>query len=206
MIAVSDIVLKMRSRLNDKDSEKYRWSDEELIDCINSSLVEIETELNNTIHLKYIKTVENQNRYKLPKDTFDFITVRLENRVLDKKSLIWHEENIEDAKDYTYYYTDEKSLYIHAPFIIEDDMELRLAYSYIEQVESIEDEIQMNIILKDALLFYALFLAYQVPTSDKNLKQESKYYSLYEIQIDKKRPLIFRNKHGKKIRSKYKKV
>ena len=54
MIQVNDILLAARSRLNDTDTKKYRWSDEELIDYINSSLADISKE--QRCQMKYAAT------------------------------------------------------------------------------------------------------------------------------------------------------
>ena len=206
MIDVSDIILKMRSRLNDKDVEKYRWSDEELIDCINSSIIEIQSETKDNTQTMCIKTEKNKTRYKLPKNLVEDNALTLDGVALAKKSLKWFEENKTEEQEFTYFYFDKKSLNIVSPFEIEDGMKIELSYEDIEQVESKEEEIDMHILLRDALLFYSLFLAYQVPTSDKNLKQEQKYQGLFQLQMSNKLPKIMKNKHSKKLRSKFKKV
>ena len=77
MIQANDILLAARSRLNDTDTKKYRWSDEELIDYINSSLADISKELECFTHKEHIYIKNRESRYRLPHDILRVLSLFL---------------------------------------------------------------------------------------------------------------------------------
>lgn len=207
MIRTSDVILKVRNRLSDTDHTKYKWSDEELFDYINSSLTHIATEfLIFTDRIK-INLEAGTNRYKTPANFINIISLNINNNPIKIKSLAWIQNNINNInKKHFYICFDEQSLYIYPISNILDDMSIEMFFNYIPQIDNLEDEINISIIASDALLFYTLHLAFQINTSEKNATKSLNYLNLFERQIEKIKGVLIGNKQSKKIRSRYKKV
>lgn len=207
MIKVSDVILKARSRLSDIDYTKYKWSDEELFDYINSSLTHIATEFPIFTDRTEINLKTGVNRYKIPTNSINVISLNINNNPVEIKSLAWIQNNINNInKNHFYICFDEQSLYIYPISNILDDMKIEMFFNYIPQIDNIEDEINISILANDALLFYSLHLAFQINTSEKNATKSLNYLNLFERQMGKIKGVLIGNKQSKKIRSKYRKV
>lgn len=207
MIRVSDVILKARSRLSDTDHTKYKWTDEELFDYINSSLTHIATEFLIFTDRTEINLKAGVNRYKIPTNSINVISLNINNNPVETKSLAWIQNNINNINKNDFYICfDEQSLYIHPISNILDDMKIEMFFNFIPQIDNIEDEINISILANDALLFYSLHLAFQINTSDKNPTKSLNYLNLFERQMGKIKGVLIGNKQSKKIRSKYKRV
>lgn len=207
MISVSSVILKARSRLSDTDHTKYKWTDEELFDYINSSLTHIATEFLIFTDRTEIDLKAGVNRYKTPTNSINVISLNINNNPVEIKSLAWMQNNINNInKNHFYICFDEQSLYIHPISNILDDMKIEMFFNYIPQIDNIEDEINISILANDALLFYSLHLAFQINTSEKNATKSLNYLNLFERQMEKIKGVLVGNKQSKKIRSKFIKV
>lgn len=207
MIRVSDVILKIRTRLGDTDYTKYKWSDEELFDYINSSLTHIATEFLIFTDRTEIDLKAGVNRYKIPNNSINVISLNINNIPVGIKSLAWIQNNLNNINKNDFYVCfDEQSLYIYPISNILDDMKIEMFFNYIPQIDNIEDEINISILANDALLFYSLHLAFQINTSEKNATKSLNYLNLFERQMEKIKGVLIGNKQSKKIRSKYKRV
>lgn len=207
MIRASDVILKIRSRLSDTDHTKYKWSDEELFDYINSSLTHIATEFLIFTDRTIIDLKTGVNRYKTPNNSINVISLNINDMPIAIKSLAWIQNNLKNINKNDFYVCfDEKSLYVHPISNILDDMKIEMFFNYIPQIDNIEDEINISILAGDALLFYSLHLAFQINTSEKNATKSLNYLNLFERQMGKIKGVLIGNKQSKKIRSKYRKV
>lgn len=204
---VYEILLAIRSRLNDTDIKNYRWSDGELIDMINSSLANLSKEL---LMFSYteIYTIKNgENRYRLPHNCMRVISVNIENNPAIIKSFDWmshHKHTIDD--DNYYVCMDEKSFFLYPKELLKDGMKVEVNYNFIEQINLKTDEIPISLVAKNALLFYAMHLAYQINTSDKNTGKSTHYLNLYDKEVLSLRELYYKNRHSKGLRSPFIKV
>ncbi len=205
MIQTSDVILKMRSRLNDRISSNQKWKDEEYIDCINSAILRIYCEIfNNTTYSYKIKTLEGKHKYKLPDSFLNDVTVTLDGNLLNKKSLTWHFQN-EFTKESSYYFLDHNSLNIYPGFEIVDGLDIEIQYSNISLIETSEDVIELNILLQECILFYSLFIAFAMPPFRDN-KNKDEMLFLYKENLNVVKPVLSSRNNSRKIRSKYKKV
>lgn len=207
MIRVSNVILKIRSRLSDTDHTKYKWTDEELFDYINSSLTHIATEFLIFTDRTEINLKAGINRYKIPTNSINVISLNINNNPIEIKSLAWIQNNINHInKNHFYVCFDEQSLYVYPISNILNDMKIEMFFNFIPQIDNIEDEINISILTSDALLFYSLHLAFQINTSEKNAPKSLNYLNLFERQMGKIKGVIVGNKQSKRIRSSYRKV
>ncbi len=207
MILVSDVVLRIRKRLGDTDSTKYKWNDEELIDYINSSLSQISAELLVFTDKKEIGLENGKGRYALPFDLVTVISVNINNLPVVIKSFEWLENNKHTLDNDNFYVCmDEDSIYIYPEESIKDGAKLEIGYKYIVQVNDLNDEINLSLLASDAIMFYSLHLAFQINTSEKNEKKSINNLNLFNNQISIIKSKFYSNKHSRKIRSKYRKV
>ena len=204
---VDEIILKMRSRLNDKDSTKYRWGDEELIDMINSSLSDLSIELSLFTHEKTITIEENQNRYELPHNWVETIAINIDDQPVTIKSFKWMKQNknIIDNDNFLGC-MDEQSFFLYPESMLKAGMKVVLDYEFIEQIEEKEDDIPISLMAGKALLYHSMHLALQINTNDKNRDRSTHYLRLYDKEIEKISKKYAKNRHSKKIKSKFTKV
>ena len=208
MVLVSDLILGIRSRLGDTDAQKgYRWTDEELLDYINSSLAQISIQLLIFTDKEEIVLTQDTNRYELPPEMVKVISVNINSDPAIIKSFEWLEnnKNILDTNK-IYVCMDEESIYIYPIENIKVDEKLEIGYKYILQAKDVDDNLNVSVLVKDAIIFYALHLAYQINTSEKNVAKSDKFLKLFDKQTMTIKSTFYANKHSKRIRSKYKRV
>ncbi len=205
MIQASDILLAVRSRLNDTDTKKYRWSDEEIIDYINSSLADISKELECFTHKEHIYIKNNEDRYRLPHDILRVLSVTIENQPITIKGYEWVLKNKHNIYDICVYF-DEQSFFLYPIGKLETGKKVEIDYKYIAQVENKSDFIKVSKLAKKAILFHTLHLAFQINTSEKNAGKSTHYLNLYDKELATLRVSYFKNKHSKDIKQKFRKV
>ncbi len=204
---VNDILLSMRSRLNDTDSKKYRWSDEELIDMINSSLANLSRELYLFTHQEIYTIKENENRYKLPHNCIRVISVNIEDEPVTIKSFEWMTQNKNTIDDDNFYVCmDEQSFFLYPQTLLQVGTKVEVNYNFVEQVLLKTDNIPISLMAKNALMFYAMHLAHQINTSKESTGRSIGYMRLYDKEIDQLRQLYYKNRHSKRLRSPFVKV
>lgn len=205
MINASEIILAVRSRLNDVDSAKYRLSNEEIIDYINISLADLSRELECFTHKEFFYVKDNEDRYKLPHDILRVLAVTVDSKPIVIKGYEYIVKNRENISDLCVYF-DEQSLFLYPIEKIETGKKIEIDYKYIAQIEKIDDEIKITKLAKKAILFHTLHLAYQINTSEKNSGKSTHYLNLYDKEMVTLRFSAFKNKHSKDIKQKFRKV
>ena len=205
MIQVNDILLAARSRLNDTDATKYRWSDEELIDYINSSLADISKELECFTHKEYIYIKNNEDRYRLPHDILRVLSVSIDDKPITIKGYEWVLKNRHNISDLCAYF-DEQSFFLYPIEKLETGKKVEIDYKYIAQIENKSNFINISKLAKKAILFHTLHLAFQINTSEKNAGKSTHYLNLYDKELATLRISYFKNKHSKDIKQKFRKV
>lgn len=206
-LQVNDILLAIRSRLNDTDANKYRWSTEELIDMINSSLANLSRELFLFTHQESYIVKNESNRYKLPHNCIRVISVLIGDETATIKSFDWMSKNKHEIDNDNFYVCmDEQSFFLYPSNLLKNDIKIELNYNFIEQVNTNKDTIPISLMAKNALLFYSMHLAHQINTSKESSGRSTHYMRLYDKEIEQIRALYYKNKHSKKIKSPYIKV
>lgn len=204
---VQDILLAVRSRLNDTDFKKYRWSDEELIDMINSSLANLSRELFLFTDTEKYTIEDGINRYRLPYNCIRVISINIDNEPVTIKSFEWMSQNKNNLDTKSFYTAmDEQSFFLYPIDLLENIEEVEVVYNFTEQVELKTDDIPIALMAKNALLFYTMHLAHQINTSKESSGRSTHYMRLYDKEIEQLRELYYKNKHSRRLRSRFKKV
>jgi hypothetical protein len=205
MYLVSDVILKIRSRTQDKKAEK--WSDEELIDAINSSYIKLATDLLLFTDIKIITTIQDKFRYEMPYGMVRAMSYKLDGIQAVIKSFEWVSSHEEELEDYDLIvYQDEKSFFIY-PENIKSDQKIKLTYNYTETIASEDDELKIPMYAQNALLFYTMHLVHQVGNvSTKQVDKSMQYLGLYHQELISVKSTIARNKHSRNLKSKFQKV
>ena len=207
MILVSEIIAKLRTRLGDKDHTKYKWSDQELIDNINSSLIQLSIYLLTSTGIQNIKTKQGVNRYKLQENIVKVISINIDEEPTVIKSFEWMQNNKNTIDDDNFYVCmDEQSFYIYPKHLIQDDMSVEVAYNYIQKINDIGENIDMSEMVADAIVFYSMSLCMEVNTKSENMNKKMQYLNLFKDQIQMLKATFYKNKHSKRLSSKYKRI
>lgn len=207
MIAVNDIILKMRTRLGDNDPSKQKWSDAELIDNINSALTSLATSmLYATREQKYIVSGAS-NRFELPHNMARVVAITINNERVTIKSFEWLQNNKQSVSDDAFTVCmDDTSFFLYPLALLEDGLEIVFNYNYIQQINEVSEIIYLPILLSDAILFYAMHMSLQVNTSEKNANKSAHFLNLYERQVQMMSMTLHKNKHSKRLTSRYKRI
>lgn len=205
MINASEIILAVRSRLNDIDSAKYRLSDEEIIDYINISLADLSKELECFTHKEFFFIKENEDRYKLPHDILRVLAVTINSKPIVIKGYEYIVKNRINISELCVYF-DEQSLLLYPIEKVEAGKKIEVDYKYIEQIRQKNDDIKITKLAKKAILFHTLHLAYQINTNEKNSGKSTHYLNLYDKEMMTLKFSVFKNKHSKDIKQKFRKV
>jgi len=202
---VSDLILKIRSRTQDKQAQK--WSDEELCDIINSAYIKIATDLLLFTNIKIITTIQDKFRYELPYGLIRAMSYKLDNVQAVIKSFEWVSNNDEELNDYDLIvYQDEKSFFVY-PENIKSGKKIKITYNYTETINSEDDELKVPMYGQNALLFYTMHLVHQVGNvSTKQVDKSMQYLGLYHQELSSVKTTIARNKHSRNLKSKFIKV
>jgi len=199
MLIVNDIILPVRKKLADQDEKK--WSNEELIDNINSSLIEICRDtliFKNTIK---IELFHEKPTYPLPNDFLSIIHATIKDENCDVKSYDYIQKNYLNIQDHTIA-IDGVRLHLYPT----SNKSMRFSYNYYIQIEEIEDNIELPLFTKNAIVFYVMHLAHQTQTSKNSHLKTKDYFSLYKAEINMIKETLLSNKNSKKVRTTYQKV
>lgn len=203
MIQANEILLFVRTRLADLEAQK--WSDEELIDHINSTLSSIALELECFTHKEYIYIKENEERYRLPHNVLKIISVNIDDKPVRIKSFEWLMQNKDKVDDICVSF-DEQSFLLYPVEKLNTGQKVEIFYKYIEQIKDKKDFINISVLTKQAIQFNTLALAYHINTSEKNISKINHYLNLYDREIQKLKSIYFKNKQSKKIKSPFRNI
>ncbi len=205
MYLVADLILKIRSRTQDKNGEK--WSDEELIDAINSAYIKIATDLLLFTDIKTITTIADKFRYEMPYGMVRAMSYRLNGVQAVIKSFEWVSTHEEELEDYNLIvYQDEKSFFIY-PENIKSGQKIKVTYNYTETISAEDEELKVPMYAQNVLLFYTMHLVHQVGNvSTKQVDKSMQYLGLYHQELQSVKSTIAKNKHSRNLKSKFQKV
>jgi hypothetical protein len=207
VIAVNDIILKLRSRLGDNEPSKQKWSDAELIDNINSALTQLAVSMIYSFKTqKYIVSRTN-NRFELPYNIARIVAITIKDERATIKSFQWLQNSKQRLKsDEFVVCMDDISFFLYPLELLEDGVEILFDYNHIQQINDVSENIDMSIMLSDAILFYAMHMSLQVNTSEKNANKSLHYLNLFDKQVSTMSGVIYKNRHSKRLTSRYKRI
>ncbi|MGL2679705.1 hypothetical protein ACQJ8K_07920 [Helicobacter pylori] len=173
MIEVSEIVAKVRERLNDNEVGNYEILDSVIIENINQTLIKIclEFKLNKTITRALITEEE---RFLTINNLLGIESVKLDKKEIESRNSI--------EKD-----TGEIEL-----FILSDKLsvtpfrsgELEVVYYTYEEVNNVLDSINMPKICLDVLVYSVLCSLLEIPNHEANFSVLANYKQLLKLAKD----------------------
>ncbi|EJB98723.1 hypothetical protein [Helicobacter pylori] len=173
MIEVSEIVAKVRERLNDNEVGNYEILDSVIIENINQALLKIclEFKLNKTITRALITEEE---RFLMINNLLGIESVKLDKKEIENRNSI--------EKD-----TGEIEL-----FILSDKLsvtpfksgELEVVYYTYEEVSNVLDSINMPKICLDVLVYSVLCSLLEIPNHEANFSVLANYKQLLKLAKD----------------------
>ncbi|OOQ40463.1 hypothetical protein [Helicobacter pylori] len=173
MIEVSEIVAKVRERLNDNEVGNYEILDSVLVENINQALLKIclEFKLNKTITRALITEEER------------FLTINnllgIESVKLDKKEIEYRNSIEKDTGELELLILSDKISV--TPF---RSGELEVVYYSYEEVNNVLDTIQLPKICLDVLVYSVLCNLLEIPNSETNFSVLANYKQLLKHAKD----------------------
>ncbi|WQR86165.1 hypothetical protein KVC11_07375 [Helicobacter pylori] len=173
MIEVSEIIAKVRERLNDNEVGNYEILDSVLVENINQALLKIclEFKLNKTITRALITEEER------------FLTINnllgIESVKLDKKEIESRDSIEKDSGELELLILSDKLSV--TPF---RSGELEVIYYTYEEVYSVLDSINMPKICLDVLVYSVLCNLLEIPNNEANFSVLANYKQLLKLAKD----------------------
>ncbi|MBS3010863.1 hypothetical protein [Helicobacter phage COL 5-PUJ] len=173
MIEVSEIVAKVRERLNDNEVGNYEILDGVIIENINQALLKncLEFKLNKTITRALITEEER------------FLTIHnllgIESVKLDKKEIQIRNSIEKDSGEIELWVLSDKLSV--TPF---KSGEIEVVYYTYEEVNSVLDSINMPKICLDVLVYSVLCSLLEIPNHEANFSVLANYKQLLKLAKD----------------------
>ncbi|WP_187898153.1 hypothetical protein [Helicobacter pylori] len=170
MIEVSEILSKVRARLNDRNTDNYMFSDSVLIDSLNQAILNL--------------TLEFRLNRQLVRQVLD-----AENPFLKIYNLLGIESakfNTEELKERTSIMKDNGALEL---LILGDklsvtpfkDGELEVVYFSYKDVNNILESVSMPRVCLEALVYSVLINILEIPTNEVNYNLMANYKQLLKL-------------------------
>ena len=185
---VYTLLLEIRSRLHDEKLEK--WNDNEIIDCLNLSYINL---------ARILRLFLQQKEYKVEKE----LVKDLPTNFLDIKSMQKGNEKVPIIRAY------EGDNVANAVSI--DNTQVRFSqageytmtyYCYYTIVDK-HDSFNLPYIANNALLFYAMYLLLQKKPSQNALQEVSFYKGLYDVEVQSLQRDVYRSHESRMLTSTY---
>ena len=155
MINIGILISSVRSKLGDTSSESYRYSDNEVLNSLNTALIEISQSALPFYRTYKIQTIENEKQYPLPKDFISFA---------ENKNVCNANDKIDYSETQTFYLKEEPSQLSNGSFPI-----YTLYYNYTEYI----GESMMDLAILDGfrlpMVHFALSELFQSPNRENGL-------------------------------------
>ncbi len=173
MIEVSEILSKVRARLNDSHTGDYMFSDSILIDSLNQAVLNITLEFR--LNRQLVRQVlDAENRFLNIHNLLGIESAKFNNKELEERTNI--------MKD-----NDELELLILGdrlsvtPF---KDGELEVVYFSYNEVNNILESVNMPRICLEALIYSVLINILEIPTNETNFSALANYKQLLKLAKD----------------------
>lgn len=203
MIKASNLILSIRQKLNDKDTNRYKFTSPEVVDAINLALIDISEDLLFFNRIWKIKCNKEKVRYSLPSDFLRLISVRLNDRKIENIKSLEAYESIDGNYTKPVAIIDNISIRVYD---LKDDDELEIEYNYIEHIDDENSQFEASLLLYEPIVLYATAQLYQNPVFKDGLQKSAFYQNLYERKMGSVRSRIKSSSNSKNIIIKYRKV
>ncbi|GAA8856573.1 hypothetical protein DUHN57_10240 [Helicobacter pylori] len=173
MIEVSEVIAKVRERLNDNEVGNYEILDSVLVENINQALLKIclEFKLNKAITRSLLTEEE---RFLTINNLLGIESVKLDKQEIESRSTI--EKDIGELE--LLILSDKLSV---TPFRIG---ELEVVYYTYEEIDNILDTIKLPKICLDVLVYSVLCNLLEIPNNEANFSVLANYKQLLKLAKD----------------------
>lgn len=220
MIQALDLIAKIANNLNADLSEKAQNKDANemnaslalapkqsvsynklhLISYLNDAYLMLARELKLFKNVCELELSGDEKLILYPKDFLACISISLDNKFLECKSFEYAmSEKREDKSQILAVFLDEGFFLSPAKAGF-----MRLNYYAFKKINDERDYLYISSFCENALLFYALFLAYQKLMSENSLEISTYYYKLFEAELVKIKDLNALNQGSKSVRTRFK--
>ncbi|PAF41367.1 hypothetical protein [Helicobacter sp. 11S02596-1] len=179
MIEVQEFITSLRSRLRDEAVEK-NYSDNELIDFINNAYFKLQIALklfNDEAVFDLALFSQKKQKLLLPPMAVTLNACFYNDRPV---RIVSYEFFIKNKHE-------ELTLSLNNQEILlspkKDKGFLKINYSYLKRVANIEDYVEIKPYAFNAIIFYAMFLAFQKEPRVDSLQKSQYYLNLYEEEV-----------------------
>lgn len=188
---VCTLILEIRSRLHDEKLEK--WSDNEILDCLNLSYVNL---------ARVLRIFLQQREYKVEKE----LVKDLPYNFLDIKSMQKGKGNSSESVPIVRAFEKEMTNAVSI-----DDTQVRfsssgnytMTYYCFYMIVDKHDNINLPLIANNALLFYAMQLLLQKKPSQNALQEVGFYKGLYDLELQSLQRDVYRSHESRMLTTPY---
>jgi len=201
-MTLDDIYLEVRENLRDEKAEN--WSEASLLDKIRLAYLEVSKEL--LIYQKSIVFIHDgsANPLPLPRDLIQIIGVFLNGKQIDIKSYIWATRHREETTHHPVAISNYDGLRILP--IPSASSNVEVVYQFTQTIYNKDIVLDLPELAKNALIFYALYLANLKETRKESLSKSTHYFGLYSAEITKVKKDYLSFKNSKNLYQTYNKV
>lgn len=173
MIEVNDIILKVRSRIKDEDYSDLRFSEGELIDCINSICLDLVLELKlNKAKVEKVLNLEDTHIYI--DNLLSVFEAKFNGNYINKRT------DMEKDSGELELLIDEKGISITPPRC----GLLTITYNHFEKAQDLSDTLPLPTIATDCIVYGVICKLLEVYTSEANFNKIALFSQLYQSAKD----------------------
>ncbi len=173
MIEVSEIISKVRARLNDNNTDNYAFSDSVLIDSLNQAILNITLEFR--LNRQITRQVLNQeNPFISIHNLLGIESAKFNNKELEERTNLMKES----GGVVLLILSDKLSV---TPF---RDGELEVVFFSYSEVNNILESVSMPRVCLEALVYSTLTNILEIPTNENNYNLIANYKQLLKLAKD----------------------
>ncbi len=170
MIEVSEILSKVRARLNDSCTDNRMFSDSVLIDSLNQAILNITLEFR--LNRQLVRQVlDAENPFLKIHNLLGIESVKFNNKELEEKTNIMKDSGALEL----FILGDKLSV---TPF---EDGELEVVYFNYDEVSNILESVSMPRVCLEALVYSVLINILEIPTNEGNYNMMDNYKQLLKL-------------------------
>ncbi|WP_120939151.1 hypothetical protein [Helicobacter pylori] len=173
MIEVSEILNKVRARLNDNRIDHYMFSDSVLIDSLNQAILNITLEFR--LNRQITRQVLNQeNQFLIIHNLLGIESAKFNNKELEERTNL----SKESGEVELLILSDKLSV---TPF---KDGELEVVFFSYNEVSNVLESVSMPRVCLEALVYSVLTNLLEIPTNENNYNLIANYKQLLKLAKD----------------------
>ncbi len=173
MIEVSEIISKVRARLNDNRIDHYMFSDSVLIDSLNQAILNITLEFR--LNRQITRQVLNQeNQFLSIHNLLGIESAKFNNKELEERTNL----SKESGEVELLILSDKLSV---TPF---RDGELEVVFFSYNEVSNVLESVSMPRVCLEALVYSVLTNLLEIPTNENNYNLIANYKQLLKLAKD----------------------